>query len=197
MKHVKLLTLLAIGLLLTSCGAGLPVKGGTGGTGSSPTDLTLASAGNGPTLIAADKEALLGAINAKRNSGFTCPAPAGAMPAVPAVTWSTKLEEMALRHTKVLVNVKADFNLVDPHSGVGDGNVSTRAVGVGYANLAIGENVAGGQINMLEVMTDWLASSSHCYSIMDADFTQVGGAKLSTGGGAYATYWTLNFGKPK
>jgi uncharacterized protein YkwD len=193
MKYMKLATLLILGLLFTSCGSSL----GTGnGTGTGP-DLTLTGTLKSNELNASDKQALLDSINAKRASGFACPAPVGNRPAVPAVTWNAKLELMSLKHTNVLLNVNADFGKVDPHSGVGDGTVSARAVGVSYPFVAIGENIAAGQLNATEAMTDWLASSGHCNAIMDADFTQIGASKLSTNGGAYSTYWTLNFGKPK
>ena len=195
MKYLKLMTLLTLGLMFTSCGSSLNTGNGTG-TGSGP-DLTLTGTLKSNELDASGKQALLDAINAKRASGFACPAPVGNRPAVPAVTWNAKLELMSLKHTNVLVNVNADFGKVDPHSNVGDGTVSTRAAGVGYAFLAIGENIAAGQLNVTEAMDDWLASSGHCGAIMDADFTQIGASKLATNGGAYATYWTLNFGKPK
>jgi uncharacterized protein YkwD len=195
MNYMKSATLLTIGLLFTSCASGLN-NGGGNGTGSG-TDLTLTSTLKSNELNTNDQQALLGAINAKRASGFTCPAPVGNRPAVPAVTWNAKLELMSLKHTNVLVNVNADLGKIDPHSGVGDGTVSTRATGVGYAFLAIGENIAAGQLSVTDAMTDWLGSSGHCGAIMDADFTQIGASKLGTNGGAYATYWTLNFGKPK
>jgi uncharacterized protein YkwD len=195
MKYMKLATLLTLGLLFTSCGSNLN-NGNGNGTGSGP-DLTLTGTLKSNELDASGKQSLLDSINTKRASGFTCPAPVGNRPAVPAVTWNAKLELMSLKHTNVLVNVNADFGKVDPHSGVGDGTVSTRATAVSYPFLAIGENIAAGQLNVTEAMDDWLASSGHCAAIMDADFTQIGASKLGTNGGAYATYWTLNFGKPQ
>jgi uncharacterized protein YkwD len=201
MKYVKALTLLTLGLIFVSCNSSTISIGNGGGTGndlgSSSLDVTLTGTPRGSDLNPATKRDLLNAINAKRASGFTCPAPTGPRPAVPAVTWNGKLELMSLKHTNVLVNVKADFAKVDPHSGVGDGNIGTRANGVGYAFSALGENIAGGQLTVTEAMNDWLNSSGHCGAIMDADFTQIGASKLDTISGAYATYWTLNFGKPQ
>jgi uncharacterized protein YkwD len=198
MKYMNALTLLilgpVIGLLFTSCASSGINTGNGSGNGN---DLGLNSTLKTNGLDTNNQQALLNAINVKRTSGFTCPAPVGSRPAVPAVSWNAKLELMSLKHTNVLVNVNADFAKVDPHSGVGDGNVATRAGGVGYAFLAVGENIAAGQLSVTEAMNDWLASGGHCSAIMDADFTQVGGSKLSTSGGAYATYWTLNFGKPQ
>jgi uncharacterized protein YkwD len=144
-----------------------------------------------------EKQDLLNQINAKRASGFTCPAPTGARSSAPAVAWNALLEQMALGHTDVLVKTNADFAKVDPHAGVGDGTVATRAASVGYQYLAVGENIAAGQLSVTEVMTDWLGSSVHCAALMDKDFTQIGAAKLSAPNGVYATYWTLNFGKPQ
>ena len=204
MKHMKSLTLLKLGplkfglltfgLIFVSCNSNTINSGNGGGSG---TDLSLNSTLKTNELNASNQQALLDAINAKRANGFTCPTPVGARPPVPAVTWNAKLELMSLRHTNVLVNVNADFGKVDPHSGVGDGNIATRATNVGYAFLAVGENIAAGQPTVTEAMNDWLDSSGHCSAIMDADFTQIGASKLSTTGGAYATYWTLNFGKPQ
>ena len=196
MKHVNPMTLLALGLLFVSCTSS-PGNLGNGNGSGNGNDLGLNSTLKANELNASNQQALLNAINAKRTAGFTCPAPVGKRPAVPAVTWNAKLELMSLKHTNVLVNVNADFGKVDPHSGVGDGTVAARANGVGYAFLAIGENIAAGQLNISEAMDDWLASDGHCKAIMDADFTQVGASKLSTNGGAYATYWTLNLGKPQ
>jgi uncharacterized protein YkwD len=199
MNYMKALTLLKIGpmigLIFVSCNSST-INIGNGGSGNG-TELGLNSTLKTNELSASNQQALLDAINAKRASGFTCPAPAGARPAVPAVTWNGKLELMSLKHTNVLVNVNADFAKVDPHAGVGDGNIGTRANGVGYAFSALGENIAGGQLTVTEAMNDWLDSSGHCGAIMDADFTQIGASKLSTTGSAYATYWTLNFGKPQ
>jgi uncharacterized protein YkwD len=199
MKYMNTLTLLTFGLLFTACTSSLGNSKPNGGNDLDPNsiDLTLTGTPRSNELTPATKRELLDAINAKRTSGFTCPAPVGNRPAVNAVTWNGKLEQMALKHTNVLVNVNADFAKVDPHTGVGDGNVAARAAGVGYAYSALGENIAAGQLNISEAMNDWLASAGHCQAIMDADFTQIGASKLSTNGGAYATYWTLNFGKPQ
>jgi uncharacterized protein YkwD len=196
MNYVNPITFLTLGLLFVSCTSSFGGLGNGNGSGNS-NDLGLNSTLKANGLDVGNQKALLDAINAKRASGFACPAPVGNRPAVPAVTWNAKLELMSLKHTNVLVNVNADFSKVDPHTGVGDGTVATRASGVGYAFLAIGENIAAGQLNVTEAMDDWLASEGHCKAIMDADFTQIGASKLSTNGGAYATYWTLNFGKPQ
>jgi uncharacterized protein YkwD len=195
MKYMKTLTLLTFGLLFVSCNSSLGNSKGTGGTDLDPSsiDVTLAGAPRANELTSATKRDLLDAINAKRASGFTCPAPVGNRPTVPAVTWNAKLELMSLKHTNVLVNVNADFGKVDPHTGVGDGNVGTRAGGVGYAFSAIGENIAAGQLDVTEVTNAWLVSSGHCGAIMDADFKEIGASKLV--GGSYGTFWTLNFGK--
>jgi uncharacterized protein YkwD len=196
MKYVNSITLLTLGLLFVSCTSS-PGNLGNGNGSGNGNDLGLNSTLKANELNASNQQALLNAINAKRAAGFTCPAPVGARPAVPIVTWNAKLELMSLKHTNVLVNVNADFGKVDPHSGVGDGTVAARASGVGYAFKAIGENIAAGQLNVTEAVDAWLASDGHCKAIMDADFTQIGASKLSTNGGAYATYWTLNFGKPQ
>ena len=188
--------LLTFGLMFVSCNSSTINSGNGGGSG---TDLSLNSTLKTNELDSSDKQALLDAINAKRAKGFTCPTGGGrAMPAVPAFTWNDKLELAALRHTNVMLVKSPEFNKVNPHSGLGDGNPGTRANAVGYKWLVIGENIAGGAPDVSEVIKDWLESTDgHCEAIMDKDFTQIGASKLSTTGGPYATYWTLDFGKPQ
>jgi uncharacterized protein YkwD len=194
MKHVEALTLLIFGLMFVSCTSSIGNSKGDGNDlGPNSVDVTLTGVPRTNELTPATKRALLDAINAKRASGFTCPAPVGNRPAVPAVTWNAKLELMSLKHTNVLVDVDADFGKIDPHTEVGDGNVATRAKSVGYTFSAIGENIAAGQLDVTEVINAWLTSSGHCGAIMDIDFKEIGASKLV--GGSYGTFWTLNFGK--
>jgi uncharacterized protein YkwD len=195
MKYLKPTTLFILGLLLTSCGSSLS-NANSNGTDAG-TDVTLTGTLKSNELDANEKQTLLDAINLKRSSGFKCPVPVGARPAVNQLVRNDKLEQMALKHTNVLVSVNADFAKTDPHSGIGDGDIRTRAANVAYKYRAVGENIAGGQLNVTDVLDDWMASAGHCQNIMDGDFTQLGAAKLSTNGGAYATYWTLNFGTPQ
>jgi uncharacterized protein YkwD len=195
MKYMKALTLLALGLTLVSCGSSL--SNPIGGSSGNNLDVTTAGTNKPNDLDASDKQSLLTLINAARTSGYACPAPVGFQASVGAVVFSEKLELMALKHTNVLLYKNVDFAKTDPHSGVGDGSVATRAANVAYAYLTVGENIAGGQLNVNDVMSDWLASPDHCKNLMDRDYTQIGVAKLNTNNGAYATYWTLNFGKPK
>ncbi|MEI8635056.1 hypothetical protein P4S72_29450 [Vibrio sp. PP-XX7] len=42
----------------------------------------------------------------------------------------------------------------------------------------------------------WLNSSGHCSNIMSANYTEMGGDKLSTSGATYPVYWTTVFGRP-
>jgi uncharacterized protein YkwD len=195
MKYMKSLTLLALGLTLVSCGSSL--SNPTGGSSGTNLDVTTAGTNKPNDLDASDKQSLLNLINATRASGYACPGPVGFQAVVAAVAVNDKLELMALKHTNVLLYKNVDFAKTDPHSGVGDGTVATRAANVAYAYLTVGENIAAGQLNVNEVMNDWLASPDHCKNLMDKDYTQIGVAKLNTNAGAYATYWTLNFGKPK
>ena len=197
MKYMKWMTLLTFGLVLVSCTSSPGNLGNGGGTGPGP-DVTTAGTGKANEMSANDRQAMLNTINGLRKGGHTCPTPGGskAMPAVPAFAWNDKLELAALRHTNVMLVKSPEFDKVNPHSGLGDGNPGTRATATGYKWLAIGENIAGGAPDVSEVIKDWLKSpDGHCEAIMDKDFTQIGAAKLE--GGAYGRYWTLNFGKPQ
>jgi uncharacterized protein YkwD len=184
MKYMKRLTLLTFGLLFTSCNS----------------SISHIETGLGNELAANDKVELLKLINTKRASGYACPTKdpnkTKDMPVVATVKWHEKLELAALRHTNILLAKTPEFNKIDPHSGIGDGNPGSRAIAAGYNWLAVGENIAGGAQTVPDAVGDWLKSSDgHCEAIMDKDFVELGAAKLV--GGPYGTYWTLDFGKPQ
>jgi uncharacterized protein YkwD len=65
----------------------------------------------------------------------------------------------------------------------------------GYHNYTIvGENIAGGQSSIDEVMNAWLNSPDHCANIMNPKYTEVGVAIVINPDSEYGIYWTQNFG---
>jgi len=65
----------------------------------------------------------------------------------------------------------------------------------GYLDYKIvGENIAGGQKTVKEVMKAWLNSPDHCTNIMNPSYTEVGIAIVVNPNSEYGIYWTQNFG---
>ena len=65
----------------------------------------------------------------------------------------------------------------------------------GYVNYQIvGENIAGGQQSIDEVMKAWLNSPDHCTNIMNPRYKEVGIAIVTNENSEYGIYWTQNFG---
>ena len=64
----------------------------------------------------------------------------------------------------------------------------------GYSFFAAGENIAGGQGSVGDVMTSWLASEGHCRNIMQPVFNEVAVACVAQAGSAYGSYWSMELG---
>ena len=119
-------------------------------------------------------------------------------PAVPALTWNTKLESAAKAFNQEMI-AKQFFDHIGP-----DGSTpATRLTAQGYSWSTIGENIALGSLgSSLDTVSGaiqgWLASAGHCRNIMNANFTEMG--LVGTAGnwnGFDAMYWTQEFGKPR
>ena len=149
------------------------------------------------------QQEFLDAINEARSIPRDCypndPA-RGEMKATHPLTWNEELYSSALEHSTDL----AQSNTFS-HEGsgmasdiTGDGKPSKffeRIIANGYANYySVGENIAGGQENLKEVMDAWLKSPGHCVNIMKESFTEVGVAVVLKEDSNYGIYWTQNFG---
>lgn len=84
------------------------------------------------------------------------------------------------------------FDHVNPITGETLGN---RATAGDYDYLAVGENLAGGQLSPEEVVEAWMLSPGHRANILDEDFTEIGVAVRF--GGDYQVYWVQEFGLPR
>ena len=129
------------------------------------------------------------AINAARAQPRFCENEA--KPAVAAPAWNDTLFTVAAAHSQDMAQ-RNYFSHTSP-----DGKTaSDRAPTAGYRFTALGENIAAGQSSVATVMHGWLASAGHCRNIMNAAFTQVAVACVSTSRPQYPTYWTMVLGKP-
>jgi len=148
------------------------------------------------------QQKLLDAINKERSESRTCGS-RGTFPAVQSLTWNDTLHSSALEHVTDLA-----YSDTFSHDGsgtkydiTGQGKPSKfyeRIVRNGYKNYySVGENIAGGQRNVEEVMKAWMASPGHCANIMKATYTQVGIAIIIKPDSDYQIYWGQNFGSQK
>ena len=156
--------------------------------------------------ISLEKQELLDAINQARSIQRDCyPADdsRGIMGPSPKLYWNNELYASALEHS-------TDLAQSDTFSHYGSGTSSDitgngkpsifyeRIVANGYSNYySVGENIAGGQETLEEVMHAWLTSPGHCENIMNPNYTEVGVAIVTEADSTYGIYWTQNFGSKK
>jgi len=106
-------------------------------------------------------------------------------PAAAAVTWNDDLQQAALNHS-------ADMAMMNffAHTGSNGLSVSERVAAEGYNWQTVGENIAGGQDNTEIVMSEWIASPSHCANIMNPENTETGAACWENPNSNLKVYWT-------
>jgi uncharacterized protein YkwD len=107
---------------------------------------------------------------------------------LPAYTWNGTLEATAYNHCVWMSN-----NNTLSHTGVDGTQPFDRAVREGYycGTMAVGENCAVGQVTIEQVMREWRNSPTHYPNIVHEDFTEMGGAVVTTGA---RFYWCVVFG---
>jgi len=151
------------------------------------------------------KQEILVAINEARSQSRDCHDGLGIVDAVSALTWNDELYSASLEHSTDL----SESNTFD-HVGSGtssdvtgsnNGNSSLfyeRIEANGYVDYKIvGENIAGGQSSVSEVMEAWLNSPDHCANLMNANYSEVGVAIVLNPESDYEIYWTQSFGSKK
>lgn len=108
------------------------------------------------------------------------------------LTWNCKLEAAARAHTKDMAE-KRYFS----HTSPGGTGIRERVNSEDYDWIAVGENIAAGQPSASAVVRGWLSSPGHCSNIMNANFTEMGAAKVEEPGSRYSPYWTQVLAKPR
>ena len=154
------------------------------------------------SILSTDQQALLDAINKERSQSRTC-GDRGTFPAVPALTWNPELYAAALEHVTDLAysNTFSHDGSGTEYDITGNGTPSKfyeRIVANGYSDYySVGENIAGGQRSVEEVMDAWMESPGHCVNIMRSTYTEVGVAIIIKSDSMYQTYWGQNFGSKR
>jgi uncharacterized protein YkwD len=60
----------------------------------------------------------------------------------------------------------------------------------------VGENLAAGQLSEQDAVSEWLASPSHCATLMSPAYEQVAVAVELPSGADYLTYWAMILATP-
>ncbi len=110
---------------------------------------------------------------------------------IPPVTLDPLLSQIAEEYACEMIE-DGFFDHINPTNGSGPGQ---RAIQAGYIFIAIGENLAGGQITPDQVMREWMESTrGHRENILSAQWEEVGIAVRT--GGEHGVYWVQEFGDP-
>lgn len=106
------------------------------------------------------------------------------------LTHNPILSQMADDYAKEMI--QCGFFSHENPEGEGPGS---RAVRAGYVFLAVGENLAGGQLSPEQAMADWMKSlDKHRENILSPQWKEIGIAVRV--GGEYGVYWVQEFGNP-
>lgn len=132
---------------------------------------------------------VLDRINAVRATGYRCGG--RSMRPVAPLRWDPSLYSAAAGHSLDM----ARRNYFEHRSPEG-GDVRSRATATGTARWkTLGENIAGGDRSVAEVMQAWLESRDHCENLLDPDFQEVAVACAAQPGSQWGTYWTMVLGR--
>jgi uncharacterized protein YkwD len=148
---------------------------------------------------------ILKAINRAREEPRDCHDGLGLIPPSPPLVWNDELYASAYEHSSDLAHSNTFDHLGSGTeydiTGANRGKRSLffeRIEANGYVNYHIvGENIAGGQSSLDEVMVALLNSPKHCANIMNPDYSEVGVAIVVNPDSEYGIYWTQNFGGKK
>lgn len=175
------------------------------------------------TSDSSDITEYLKAINDARSVEQNCGS-YGIFPATTELIWNDKLESSAMEHSKDLASWNHDLAKIESneaiartrfdHNGSGTNSDTTakaldlnrgstvkeRIVHAEYKQKRYGENITAGgddRDTAVEAIQSLLISPNHCHILMDAEFTEVGMARVEDSNSFYINYWTQNFGTPQ
>ena len=115
-----------------------------------------------------------------------------AFDAARAVRWNNSLAEASRLHSEDM----ALYNYFG-HNGQDGSAPAQRVERAGYRYRATGENIAAGQMKPEEAVAGWIKSPTHCATLMNPVYTDMGAAFAINGNSEMGVYWTQNFGTPR
>jgi uncharacterized protein YkwD len=182
MKRASSISPFAAALLLSACShVGAPAASATAAIGTHAVGSSPGVPGCASSAVAAE---VLQRVNAVRARGQQCGrksmAPAGPL------KWDEVLHSAASQHSVDMAR-RNYFDHVSPE-GV---SVSQRVPKSVYKWRNVGENLAGGDESVAEVVQGWLDSPAHCENMMDARYADMALACAAKPGTQWGTYWTM------
>lgn len=110
------------------------------------------------------------------------------------LVWSEKLKDIAKYHANNMVK-----NNFFAHKDLEGNTIGNRATNFGYQWRSVGENLGAGQINLTEVLKDWVDSPGHCKNLTNNRFNEFGLVMLKSDNpqSEYKIYWVLVLAKHK
>lgn len=102
---------------------------------------------------------------------------------------SEALDGVASSHACRMIS-QGFFDHDDPETG----SPAERALLADFHFIAVGENIAGGQMSVQEVMDAWMGSPDHRDNLLSPLWREIG-VSIRTGG-AYGVYWVTEFALP-
>ena len=127
-------------------------------------------------------------VNAARAAGAVCGGVA--FPPAGGLRWNTALQNAATAHSTDM----ATNNFFAHQSATNGTTLRERVPAAGYNYSSAGENLAAGQSSIAQVVSEWLASPSHCATMMKANFVDMGVSCKANAATTYGTYWTMELG---
>jgi uncharacterized protein YkwD len=127
-------------------------------------------------------------VNAARAAGAVCGG--AAFPPAGGLRWNTQLQNAATAHATDM----ATNNFFAHQSATNGTTLRDRLPAAGYNYSSAGENLGAGQSSIAQVVSEWLASPSHCATMMKANFVDMGVSCKANAGTTYGTYWTMELG---
>ena len=183
---IKKISLLIILSLFTACG---------NVANSVSSDITL--------FQKSEKRDILNAINLARSVARDCNDGLGIVGPSRPLVWNDNLYASAYEHSKDLAQSNTfshlgsgtETDITGMSIGGRESKFFERIESNGYVNFyTVGENIAGGQTTIDDVMEAWLESPKHCTNIMNDKFKEVGVAIVTKEDSDFKIYWTQNFG---
>jgi uncharacterized protein YkwD len=130
-----------------------------------------------------DMTQMISLVNRLRSEGCQCGS--NYMPPVAPLSWDGDLEQAALRHA-----LDMQTNDFFDHTGSDGTSVSDRVSATGYQWQTVGENIAWGYRSIDAVFAGWKDSPGHCRNMMNANFREIGSARVGN-------YWVQAFGRTR
>jgi uncharacterized protein YkwD len=168
--------------LLSACG------GGSSGSDNNNPLLAVASDGDISCGLPNYQAEMTARVNAARAAGAVCGGVA--FPPAGGLRWNIELQNAATAHSSDM----ATNNFFAHQSATNGSTLRERLPAAGYKYSSAGENLGAGQTSIAQVVTEWLASPSHCATLMKANFVDMGVSCKANAGTAYGTYWTMELG---